>query len=484
MMSRRSGLVPRAAWQARYERRLLTTDVACVVGAIAVAQYVRFGADQFLNTGPVDYTVFSVLFAALWLAMLSIFRTRSPRVIGEGAEEYRRIVVASLGTFGLIAMVALLAKVDLARGYLAVALPIGLGALLASRALWRAHVLRVRREGGYQTAVLVVGDHRGVETLARSFVDSPRTGYAVVGACVPRFAHLGHRSIEIGDHAIPVLGDTDAVLDAVAASGADTVAVTATEHLGVRGMRKLSWDLERLDVDLVVSPGVIDVAGPRLSMRPVAGLPLVHVEKPQYHGAQRFQKRAFDVVFAGAALTLLAPLLLAVAIAVKATSRGPVLYRAERIGLDGKPFQMLKFRSMVVDADKMADSLLARNESRGGVLFKIRDDPRVTRIGKILRRTSVDELPQFVNVLRKEMSVVGPRPPLRREVATYDGEVHRRLLVRPGITGLWQVSGRSNLSWEESVRLDLSYVENWSLVGDIVIVLKTIRAVAGSDGAY
>jgi exopolysaccharide biosynthesis polyprenyl glycosylphosphotransferase len=283
---------------------------------------------------------------------------------------------------------------------------------------------------------------------------------------------------------IPVLGSERDVLSAIDECGADTVAVTATEHLGHKGIRKMIWDLEKKDVDLVVAPGVVDVAGPRLVMRPVAGFPLIHVEKPQYNGATRFSKVAFDLTFAALVLVLISPVLLAVAVAVKMTSRGPVFYKSERMGIDGKPFSMIKFRSMTVDADQQVAHLLDRNEGAGGVLFKMRDDPRVTPVGKILRRFSLDELPQFINVLRREMSVVGPRPPLRREVETYNGDVRRRLLVKPGVTGLWQVSGRSDLSWEETVRLDLSYVENWSMVGDLLIIAKTVKAVAGSDGAY
>jgi exopolysaccharide biosynthesis polyprenyl glycosylphosphotransferase len=217
-------------------------------------------------------------------------------------------------------------------------------------------------------------------------------------------------------------------------------------------------------------------------MRPIAGLPLLHIDKPQYQGTKGFQKRAFDTCFAFAALVGMLPILVATAIAIKLTSRGPVFYSAERIGIDGRPFLMLKFRTMVQDADKRLDSLLAQNES-DGLLFKIRDDPRVTPVGRILRRFSIDELPQFINVLRQEMSVVGPRPPLRREVEAYD-DVQRRLLVKPGVTGLWQVSGRSDLSWDRSVRLDLSYVDNWSMVSDILIIAKTVRAVFQRKGAY
>ena len=209
----------------------------------------------------------------------------------------------------------------------------------------------------------------------------------------------------------------------------------------------------------------------------------MHIEKPQYRGAKRFQKRAFDFCFALAALIGTLPILLITAIAIKITSRGPVFYSSERIGIDGKPFSMLKFRTMVQDADKQLASLLDNNEI-DGLLFKIRNDPRITPIGRVLRRFSIDELPQFINVLRQEMSVVGPRPPLRREVEAYDCDVLRRLLVKPGITGLWQVSGRSDLPWDEAVRLDLSYVDNWSMVGDILIIAKTIRAVFERKGAY
>jgi exopolysaccharide biosynthesis polyprenyl glycosylphosphotransferase len=281
-----------------------------------------------------------------------------------------------------------------------------------------------------------------------------------------------------------VLGDEGKVHDAILKTNADTVALTTTDHLGPEGVRELSWDLHTLGVDLVVTPGVVDVAGPRLTMRPVAGLPLIHVEKPQYSGTKKIQKLAFDYFVSLSVLLGALPVMIAAAIAIKLTSKGPVFYRSERIGLEGAPFQMVKFRTMVEDADKQVDSLVNVNDSVGGVLFKIKDDPRITAVGRLLRKYSIDELPQFFNVLRRDMSVVGPRPPLRREVDTYNDQVRRRLLVLPGITGLWQVSGRSDLSWEDSVRLDLSYVENWSITNDVLIAVKTIRTVATGSGAY
>ncbi|MFZ5869610.1 MAG: sugar transferase, partial [Actinomycetota bacterium] len=224
-------------------------------------------------------------------------------------------------------------------------------------------------------------------------------------------------------------------------------------------------------------------AGPRVHTRPVGGLALLHVEAPRYVGANKVGKTLFDLVVASACIVVLSPLLITIALLVRFTDPGPVIYRQRRIGLNGEPFDMLKFRSMVVDADKRLAELTATNEA-AGPLFKMRDDPRVTRVGRVLRRYSLDELPQLFNVLNRTMSLVGPRPPLPHEVATYEARVARRLLVRPGMTGLWQVSGRSDLSWEDSVRLDLFYVENWSITEDLLILAKTLRAVVSSRGAY
>jgi exopolysaccharide biosynthesis polyprenyl glycosylphosphotransferase len=476
---------PAARWQRRYAARLRLTDSVIVCAAVALAQFVRFGDSP--NTsgypGPV-MTLFSGLFALLWLSSMSMFQTRSTRIIGAGIDEYRRIASASFWTFGFIAMVTLLAKIELARLYLAVALPVGTLALLTSRNLWRKHVWRKRARGEYQSMVLAIGDRPGVSHLARELIRNPNDGYAVVGVCIPGYGSPRGETLLVEGRQIAILGDETSAVPAIAGCGADTVAVTRTEHFGVHGIRDLMWRLETMDVDLVVAPGVVDVAGARLTLKPIAGFPLLHVDKPQYEGTQRFQKRAFDFCFSLAALVVTAPLLLVAAAGVKATSRGPVFYRAERIGLDGKPFTMLKFRTMVDGADTQVERLLPLNESAGGMLFKIRRDPRVTPVGKILRRFSVDELPQFINVLKQDMSVVGPRPPLRREVENYNGEVKRRLLVKPGVTGLWQVSGRSDLSWEDSVRLDLSYVDNWSMTGDLLIIARTLKAVLSSDGAY
>ena len=472
-------------WQHQYSRRLRITDSLIVCASVALAQYIRFGDSPHASGYPgLVMTLFSILFAALWLSSIAMFHTRSVRVIGAGIEEYRRIVSASFWTFGIIAMATLLAKIFLARGYLAVALPVGTLGLLVSRVLWRYYIASKRAHGKYQTMVLAIGDRKGVSQLAQELTRNSRDGYVVVGAGIPGYGPSRGKTLLVHGREIPILGDDTHALAAISRCGADTVALTGTERFGAEGIRQLMWRLETMDVDLVVAPGVMDVAGGRLALRPVAGFPLLHVEKPQYEGAKCFQKRAFDFWFALAALIGTSPLLIASAIAIKLTSKGPVFYLSERIGRDGKPFTMIKFRTMVEDADNQVKDLLNLNESPGGMLFKIRQDPRVTSVGRVLRRFSIDELPQFINVLKQDMSVVGPRPPLMREVVKYNGDVKRRLLVKPGVTGLWQVNGRSDLPWDESVRLDLSYVDNWSMASDLLLIAKTLRAVVASDGAY
>ena len=474
-------------WQSRYARFIAVSDLVAVLLAVAFAQWLRFGSSPqgaalaiFRN---ISYQEISIAVAVLWMAALSVNHSRSERVIGSGVEEYRRVWWATVSVFGAVAIVSMLFKLEIARGYLVVALPTGLFLLFLARWIARKAVVRARKGyGKCVTRLLIVGSPNAIRDLTLALSREPWSGYDIVGACIP--GGFSRTNIGVpGIGTIPVFGDETAVTAAIAASRSHAVAVAAAEQFHGKGLRDLSWELESLDVDLLVAPGVIDIAGPRLHMRPVAGLPLIHVEKPQYHGAKKFQKRAFDVSFSATALLCGLPLLLMIAIAIKLTSTGPVFYRQPRIGLDGTPFQMIKFRTMVVGADKMVDDLADLNDGCG-VLFKIRKDPRVTPIGRVLRKYSLDELPQFLNVLAGEMSVVGPRPPLAAEVELYDDDTMRRMLVRPGITGLWQVSGRSDLSWEDSVRLDLFYVENWSMMADLLIALKTLRVVLNHTGAY
>jgi exopolysaccharide biosynthesis polyprenyl glycosylphosphotransferase len=263
------------------------------------------------------------------------------------------------------------------------------------------------------------------------------------------------------------------------------VLITGGGRLDAQDIRRIGWALEPGRQHLIVAVNLTDVAGPRIHTRPVAGLPLVHVETPQYSTRQRVLKRAFDILASLLLLVALSPLLLALGALVRLSGPGPVFYRQERVGQGGTRFGMFKFRSMVDGADARLSELLSAQGRDGSPLFKIENDPRITPIGRILRRFSLDEIPQLFNVLVGQMSLVGPRPQREAEVAFYDDDARRRLIVRPGMSGLWQVSGRSTLPWQEAIRLDLFYVENWSLIGDIVILFRTVKAVfAPGDTAH
>lgn len=474
-------------WQLSYARRLLITDCIVLVAATLTAAILRFGASSSHSApfGSIDtsYLVIGALIAALWCLTLSVARTRDVRIVGDGADEYARVTRATVLVFGWVAIVSLLFKWDASRGFLAIAFPLGLIGLLVGRRSWRVWLSRERHRGRAHSRVLVVGGVRSAKRIAEGFLATNSAGYRVTGVWVPdRHNHL-NEWLDIPTAFIPVMGTQRSLIDALSISEADTVIVTDTEHLGHDGLKDLAWQLEGLAIDLMVSPNVFDVAGPRIHVRGVSSMPFIHLERPAYAGAAKFTKTAFDKVFALTFLVTMFPLLAAIALAVKLDSRGPVLYRSERIGLGGQPFFMLKFRSMAVDADQQAAILDEANDG-AGPLFKIRDDPRVTRVGKFIRRFSLDELPQFVNVLKGDMSVVGPRPPLRQEVEQYKNSTRRRLLVKQGVTGLWQVSGRSDLTWEETVRLDLDYVENWSMLRDLQIIWRTVKAVTKSEGAY
>ena len=476
----------RHSWVRSYLTKVRWSDAAIVTLAVLAAQAARFGASTPMMPNGDHGTpaiIVSVLLAAAWILALGGFQSIDRRIIGSGPQEYSRVLTASLAVFGLLAIVDLAFRLNIARGFLLLAFPIGAVALLVSRWLWRQSLIRQRRRLLGLDQVLVVGGVTASTPLVERLIADPCLGYEVIGVVLPPSFRHSPADLQVADRSIPVFENYDDVSEIVAATGATAVAVTSADALGHAAMQELSWELEGMDVDMLIAPGVNDIAGPRMMVRPVAGLPLLHIDKPQYEGATRLRKAVSDRV--GAALIMLAalPVMVAVAVAIKLDSPGPIFYRATRIGHNNEPFKMWKFRSMVQNADQIKSNLVSLDEG-AGVLFKLRADPRVTRVGEFIRKYSLDELPQLFNVLNGTMSLVGPRPPLADEVEQYDGRVARRMLVKPGLTGLWQVSGRSDLSWEESVRLDLSYVENWSLMQDVVILWRTVRAVLTKDGAY
>ncbi|WP_353809040.1 sugar transferase [Agromyces sp. SYSU T00194] len=468
-------------WQRDYAARLFATDLVVIVVAVFGSQLLRFGenaAAQRVAEQEISYTLVSILLIVVWMVSLDLFSTRDHTVIGAGAAEYRRLVDATIRVFGVLAIVAYLLQSQLGRGYVLIALPGGVLLLIASRWCWRQWLVRQRARGAYSRRVLLVGERAKSVHVAEQMGRAPTGGFRIVGAVTD------HGSVDQDlVRGVPVLGDFPRVLEALEEADADTVIYAGSDLVRPDQLRELGWDLEEREVSLVMAPALVDVAGPRIHATPVAGLPLIHVDYPRFIGRKYATKRVFDIAVSSVALLVLSPVFLVIALLVRRDSAGPAFFAQERVGLNGGTFHMLKFRSMVVDAEGQLPGLLDKSDGND-VLFKLRADPRVTRVGAVLRRYSLDELPQLVNVLRGEMSLVGPRPPLPREVERYGRAAERRLLVRPGITGLWQVSGRSDLSWSDSLRLDLFYVENWSLTGDIIVLMRTVRAVASSRGAY
>ncbi|PZS20407.1 MAG: UDP-phosphate galactose phosphotransferase [Pseudonocardiales bacterium] len=470
-------------WIHRYQLLLVAIDVVAAGVATVLGFAGRFGAFDSVGGSDVDLA-FALAMPFGWVAVLALNRAYEGHVIGAGTTEYERLFRAFLHISVLTGFVAYALQQDVARGFIVVALPLALVLDLAGRRAARAGLRHSRGRGRSMTPVLAVG---GLDSVARftALLRNDRcAGMRVVGVCVPS-SMPSDSSIrrDLFAFGVPVLGDVDSLRESVHQCGARTVAVLSGE-VDAERLRWISWQLEGTDTDLVVSPGLTEIGGRRLHIQPVAGMPMLHVSEPEFAGIRHVLKGAFDRILAGIALLVLSPLLLGITLLVRRSSNGPVLFCQTRVGKDGKQFTMFKFRSMYVGAERQVSELLSQNDAADGPLFKMREDPRVTPLGRVLRRWSLDELPQLVNVVAGSMSLVGPRPPLPSEVASYGNDTRRRLLVKPGLTGLWQISGRSDLSWEESVRLDLHYVDNWSLVLDIVVLWKTARAVMRAEGAY
>ncbi|MGN6162679.1 MAG: sugar transferase [Marmoricola sp.] len=409
---------------------------------------------------------------SVWALVLLAIGAYDARGFGTRLDEFRRIVFGTMVAMGLTGFLVFMLKSTVPRGYVLLTFAIGLPSLVVLRYFDRKVLHWKRRHGRLVSRTIAVGNPDSVAELVEVLEREKWTGYRVLGMC--------------GNSAPPgveLLGSVAELPEVAMALEADAVLVAGGSYNSASELRRIGWALEGLGLDMLVVPSLIDVAGPRVRFSHVAGLPLVHVQEPQIDEAMGFAKRVFDLVGASLLLLLGGIPMLVVALIVKLQDGGPVFYKQRRVGRQQTEFLMFKFRSMIPNADQVRVDLDHANE-HDGVLFKIKDDPRVTRFGSFIRRFSIDETPQLINVLRGEMSLVGPRPPLPDEVARYDEDVHRRLLVRPGLTGLWQVSGRSDLSWSESVRLDLYYVDNWSLTSDIVILIKTIRAVLLRRGAY
>ena len=476
----------RRPWHPKIRAALITTDALAITATITTAHIIAFG---FRNSPVISgiqelpgigYIGTGITFGILWFTALTIAGSRNIRYLGAGNDEYRLVLKATTYFFCAIGLTAYLTTTDFARTYVLIAYPLGMVLLLASRWCVRRFLVFWRDRGRALSRVMIIGDKESGEHLYQTLLAARHSGLNPVAAYLPHT----RPGTTLGDGAIPTLGystDAQQILEAAQAHNIHAVAVSTGHNMTPTELRRLGWVLAAAHVALIMAPTMTDIAGPRIHTQPLNGVPLIHVHTPRIEGFPAFVKRSLDIVASALGLLLLAPLLLPVALLVKKDG-GPVFFYQERVGFRGETFRMVKFRSMVVDAEARKAELMDQNEGAG--LFKMVDDPRITPVGRFIRKYSIDELPQLWNVLVGDMSLVGPRPPLPSEVAQYEQDAYRRLLVKPGITGLWQVSGRSNLSWEESIRLDLYYVENWSLVGDVVILLRTVRAVFAKDGAY
>jgi exopolysaccharide biosynthesis polyprenyl glycosylphosphotransferase len=470
----------RAGWQSRYAITLLLIDFLVGLSAASSALLLRFGpsgAEPYMR----DYLLLTFVIPIAWISCLAINRAYEPRHLFVGTDEYARVFRAALALTAGLAILSFAFDLRLARGYVIIAMPLAVVVDLGARYVCRRTLHRSWARGERLHRVILVGHERAVADMTRRLRRERHHGLGVIGACLPP----GARRNGFAPGLPPIYGTFDAVASAVSRSDADTVVVLSCPEIDGAALRRLAWQLERDEIDLIVASTLIDVAGDRTTIRPVDGLPMLHVEHPRLKGSARLVKAAFDRVGALVLLALSAPLLAVVGALVMfgPGGRGPAIFRQERVGKDGRPFVLYKFRTMAVNAEQRLPELRNLNDT-DGELFKMRSDPRVTPVGRWLRRFSLDELPQLVNVLKGDMSLVGPRPPLAREVAGYPADMRRRLVVKPGLTGLWQVSGRSDLSWDESIRLDLTYVENWSLTMDLAILARTVSAVVRSSGAY
>ena len=476
--ARRTSLPDPVRWHDRYGLYLVALDATVAIGAAGLAGLFRWSSVDVEHEAAATVSLVVVL-PLLWVSAMLLCRAYEDRFLGVGSEEFRRVVIAAVGVVALVGTASWAFRLDIARGYVVLALPTATVGTLVARYLLRKELHRRRIRGECRSRVVVAGHTASVGAMVTTMRRASYHGMEVVAACTP----AGRGSNGLAHLEVPVEGSLDEIADVVARLDADIVTVLGCPELDGAALRRLGWQLESTRAELLVAPGVTEVVGPRVAIRPVCGLPLLHVERPELSGVRRVGKAVFDRSVAALALLLLSPLLVAIAVTVASDSRGSVIFRQRRVGVGGREFTMLKFRTMHPGAHAQVGELKVINEGNH-ILFKLKNDPRITRVGRSLRKYSMDELPQLFNVLRGDMSLVGPRPPLPAEVAQYGEHVWRRLLVKPGLTGLWQISGRSDLDWDESLRLDLRYVENWSFAFDLMILWKTVAAVVHGRGAY
>jgi exopolysaccharide biosynthesis polyprenyl glycosylphosphotransferase len=461
-------------------------DVVAVALALAVAARLSYGSPLTavrIGDHTISRDLAGLLAVPAWSLTLAVHGAYAPSVVGTVTEESRRVLRSGVAFFAAVAVVDLVSTTNLSSRLVVVVAVVATLLTLLVRFVGARVVHHAREHHRWMRRAVVFGGSAEAGELTTLMAGAPHLGVEVVGTCaadgapdrgLPPTAGNGQRPSSDGIQA------DDPVLQVLSSTGADMLAVTAGTPSD--RLRSLAWHLEGTGVEVLVAPAVTEVARHTVGVRSVGDLLLLRVEECRIASVRLVVKNVIDRVGASLLLVLLSPVMIAAAVAVKLTSPGPVLYHQSRVGQHGRVFSFVKFRTMVCDADALLTDLAGCNES-DGLLFKIHDDPRVTAVGRVLRRTSIDELPQLWNVVRGDMSLVGPRP-LPVSPDAFTGDARRRLRVKPGITGLWQVSGRSELSWDDTVRLDMDYVDRWSLLLDLKILLRTPAAVVRARGAY
>ncbi len=475
--------LPRSPSPALFTSVVALLDLAVIVTTLAVGTRVfpdvsAVADGHSLAAFPPGQTaVATVIAVAAWGLLLRALGTYRLSVISSTGDQNWAVVLATLILFAGAAVLGDVLDIDWGKGFFAFTLPVGLAMLLIGRRASRRLLLRLRRAGRLTQRCVILTRDDASAGLTRTLTRAYELGLTVVA------------SVDAGAQWSPSPDrpdDTAGILAVMQAQRADVLLVDSLSGFNPQALRALRWALEGADLRLALVTSLTGVGAERVSIRHVDGLAELHIHAPSLGGPTAVVKRGVDLVLSTLAIALLLPVLAVIAVLIKAGDGGPVLFRQRRVGLRGSEFTMLKFRTMVVDAEARLAAVQAQGERDAGndVMFKMTDDPRITRVGRVLRRFSLDELPQLFNVWGGTMSLVGPRPPLAREVALYEDMVHRKFMVKPGITGLWQTSGRSTLSWDDSVDLDLFYVENVTLARDLRILVRTVRAVTTAEGAY
>jgi len=456
-------------WKPSLRRNIATADLIALIFTLVFILSVRF--PETWRAELTNYEIRNIVLALLvlvsWVFFLWFNGSRDTNILGFGADEYKKLINATLLSFTSVAFVSYIFKLEISRLFVLSVFPFGLLVLFIVRRILRRRLLRARNQGRYLSRVLLL--HSGSsDPVEQRLSLAQHAGFNVV-----------HKIVTAENFKF----DVKEIVSNALSNNCDQIMVGQSAVISAAELRKLGWALEQTNIDLIVAPAVTEIAGPRLKVSNVEGLPLLHLEQPTFSGASRVAKRVLDLTISILGLIIISPLLLIVAILIKSFDRGTILYTQKRIGQNNKEFNVYKFRTMKEGSHEQRAQVMAET-TKDPRLAKDPQDPRITKPGLFLRRWSIDEIPQIINVLKGEMSLVGPRPPLAEEVNQYEKSETRRLLVKPGLTGLWQVSGRSELDWEDAVRLDLYYVENWSLTLDILIIIRTAAAVWRGEGAY